>query len=453
MNKLNTNVRHFGCFNVKTTGPWTKRGRNISLEYPALRDLLELNEDQRLEKGVNLSKQILNSKIPNWDYLTCTLQIVSDGAIKNKDIALRDILVHAINISGQSAIDGAEGKSHNNCPSRIYYESLRGLANYHNTTNSYPLGIYPIYLPNYTLDPLAKYSGIPHAGLNKPLIDVVIIHGVCGSPFRTWRLSKAAESNDLYKKEVPRDICWYWLWPRELLAREFPNVRIIAIEYYSQFLKAKARFPWANRFGLERKIWVQGEWVEDFQTLESGNFTGLANKFCKKLRRAGVGNNPLLILGHSFGGLLTQLMLLSDPELMNNLHAIVGYAVPYLGSSHGTNPRNLRILKLIGMEFTDTIKKICDDTFINHLLNNFSKLIEKRLFKIYTFEETIETRVTRLGINTFIVEHGKANPPFTDQHFRPLHSCHNDVCKPNGKDDVRYKPIAEIIHKLTLNRQ
>ncbi|TMS37182.1 hypothetical protein L596_004163 [Steinernema carpocapsae] len=106
-----------------------------------------------------------------------------------------------------------------------------------------------------------------------PEIDVVLLHGMRGSAFRTWR-----------QKDDPGNVttqCWPKVWlPNSVQG----HIRIIAVDYPSAL------------YG--------GDLMENLQSR--------AKRVLEFLERAGIGDRPVVFICHSMGGLLAKQLLIGN---------------------------------------------------------------------------------------------------------------------------------------------
>jgi hypothetical protein len=101
----------------------------------------------------------------------------------------------------------------------------------------------------------------------------VFIHGLQGHPWQTWTHPKTITKSN--KEGV--------FWPRDLLCRDFPNIRILTYGYDSQVSRF---FSATNQSG----IFAHGQ------------------KFLLALKRERLqaSKRPLIFLAHSLGGIITK---------------------------------------------------------------------------------------------------------------------------------------------------
>ncbi|VDK86926.1 unnamed protein product [Litomosoides sigmodontis] len=166
-----------------------------------------------------------------------------------------------------------------------------------------------------------------------PIIDLVLIHGMRGSVFWTWR-EKDSPS------KAPRTRCW----PRTWLPQDVPiPMRILAIDYLSSLV----------------------HFVGVVETVSTR-----AQKFAADLKTAGVGDRPVLFICHSMGGLLVKRILLDDPEIRRRTVGILFMATPHRGSPYA-------MYAPLGVRPSDDVKLLHQQSAINRQLHqDFLEIID-----------------------------------------------------------------------------
>lgn len=145
------------------------------------------------------------------------------------------------------------------------------------------------------------------------LYDVVFLHGLQLGDYRdAW---KTTWESTVQGAKV--------LWPAELLARDFPQARVLSISYDSSARQAHDRG--------NMKLRVIGEMLAQQLTTTA----------------AGVGTRPVVLVGHSLGGLVLKQTCLalqgmangrdaddrrSADAFLRNIKGMVFYATPHLGA-------------------------------------------------------------------------------------------------------------------------
>ncbi|KAL7670959.1 hypothetical protein ACOME3_005874 [Neoechinorhynchus agilis] len=175
---------------------------------------------------------------------------------------------------------------------------------------------------------------------NDRALDIVFIHGFNGSAFFTWR-----QQGFLHHHETPN---FTFCWPRDWLATDLKStsVRILMIDYDS-------------------------DWSYD--TIHSA--------VREQLITAGIGERPLILVGHSMGGIIAKRLICEETKIANVTKAIVFYSVPHLGTDHlmqksRVSPQNLRKLS-------------SNNPYLSNLHNRFINCVLSRSIEFLSFCELL----------------------------------------------------------------
>ena len=173
----------------------------------------------------------------------------------------------------------------------------------------------------YILHPLHSTSNTPP----RLDFDIVLIHGLLGSVFKTWRQSDVMKTSRDYTE----------CWPKSWLPADFGNCRILAVNYQT-FL---SNWNWNSSCGRAYTLKEQSV------------------QLAQELRSAHVGERPIVYITHSQGGLLLKEMLVQiaesemhqngEQKLLDRTKGIVFYSTPHKGSEMAVwSPKMQRIISL-----------------------------------------------------------------------------------------------------------
>lgn len=147
--------------------------------------------------------------------------------------------------------------------------------------------------------------------------DIVLVHGLQGGIFKTWRQSDSMKQTPDYTD----------CWPKSWLASDFDRCRILAVDYQT-FLS-----NWNVNCG---QVYSLKE---------------ISLQLYKELEKANVGKRPIIWITHSMGGLLVKEMLSQVEQsneskaLLDQTRGIVFYSVPHKGSQMAVwSPQMQRII-------------------------------------------------------------------------------------------------------------
>ena len=236
---------------------------------------------------------------------------------------------------------------------------------------------------------------------SEPLIDFVFVHGLRGGSRKTWS-----------KTESPAHF-----WPKEWLPLEpgFKNVRIHSFGYNSDWGERKSSSLTIHDFGQAL--------LGDMQN--SPSITGADNK-----------GTPLVMIGHSMGGIIIKKMLLlarQDPchhKLASRIHSMFFLATPHRGADSAQLLTNmLKIAVLHGSKpYVDSLVPKSDA--IQVINDGFRHAYQG--IQLWSFFETVKTH---LGL---IVEKDSAILDLPGERVQLSNADHRNVCKFDDPSDSNY---------------
>ncbi|XP_063911672.1 protein SERAC1-like isoform X2 [Zophobas morio] len=226
---------------------------------------------------------------------------------------------------------------------------------------------------------------------------------------------------------VSGDDCFSQCWPQDWLPKDCPGVRVIALNYTTDVL-------WCPVWKKKRQ---RTDMVER------------SDEMIDSLRQLGVGNQPIIWVGHSKGGLFIKQIIMNawerhrdHPEkfrIFQNSKGIMFYSVPHKGSvlADFTLPLLRRSVELI------EIQRNCE--FVLDLHRRFLDLCRKGYLEadIFSFIETSFTLMSFVYLK--IVAYESADPGVGVKCDVPLD--HREICKPAGRDCFLYLELIKIIKK------
>lgn len=278
--------------------------------------------------------------------------------------------------------------------------------------------------------------------------DIVFVHGLLGGPFKTWRQkdckktrSDSTSSNDKNNgqkerkndsshviretTDTPPEAPYTQCWPRDWLAEDVPGTRIVSVEYETQISGWTITCPVNNE---QRTLHTRSK------------------ELLMKLRQAGVGERPVVWVGHSMGGLLIKQMLLmarEDPEsesIVENSRGIVFYSVPNKGTPLANTKRAIKYIISPTVE-VEELKQGSKPLLALH--RQFQQLVQETAMPVLSFGEGSQVKLP-LHYKTIMVPRDSSDPGVGD-FFLMENLDHLDICKPRSRSSVLYHMTEEFI--------
>ncbi|XP_063933889.1 protein SERAC1-like [Zophobas morio] len=217
-------------------------------------------------------------------------------------------------------------------------------------------------------------------------------------------------------------------WPKYWLPRSIPNVRVISVEYDTQFS------DWASVCPLLP------------ETIRNRTLRKKASSLLSKLHTAGVGRRPTIFVTHSMGGLIVKCLLVGSSnspvyrELAEHTRGVVFYSTPHFGSPVADQVfSKLRYIIFPSVE-VDELRS--NSPYLLKLHSRFSKL---KNIKSFSLGELKATNIT-WAINAVIVPVESSNPGLGV--YEEYDTDHTSICKPTSFKDERYMKVIEFIKTI-----
>ncbi|KAH8666069.1 hypothetical protein BGZ61DRAFT_461584 [Ilyonectria robusta] len=317
------------------------------------------------------------------------------------------------------------------------------------------------------------------------VVDIVIIHGLKGHPFKTWTARNEPRHPSLATPTLPQSECsdtgkerekklWHgplaWkpsgkrapeddaqmqvakrvkrsdstgppvFWPFDLLPQECPKARILTYGYDTKITKYMAG-----------------------GTNKSSIFSH-SKDFMFALSRDRVSDRPLLFVAHSLGGIVVKEMLArSSISTESNFKNIVEStaAIIFLGTPHRGSPDLSALgewarsfLSILRMETTSAILDTLGlkTTDLERAQESFSGLWQQYDFRVKTFQEGLSLMGVNLGVlGNKVVPDSSSLIGDQREHAETLQANHLDMCRYTGADDPNYLKVAGEIRAIYLS--
>lgn len=238
------------------------------------------------------------------------------------------------------------------------------------------------------------------AAADDPMANVVFVHGLSGDQSDTWRCGTTDE-----------------LWP-SWLNEEFPRLAV-----YS--------------FGYAASVFAKNE-QDLFERANSA-----LDLFASK----GLGQRPLILVGHSLGGLLIKLILrksreASDEGLMaiaNSTKLVVFIATPHTGASLAS------IGKFVLPQFiSDKVEILANNTgILEDLKQSYRDFVDNSPdLRTIVYYEKLKTK------GQLIVDRDSSDPGVGKVAPVAVDKNHITICKPDSRDDQVYLGLVRHVRAM-----
>jgi pimeloyl-ACP methyl ester carboxylesterase len=285
--------------------------------------------------------------------------------------------------------------------------------------------------------------------------DIVFVHGLLGSVFKTWRQDQLIanvpneEQMEASDGEGSKIVLWSkffrsWssdtdqesksekytrCWPRDWLAPQLRNVRVLGVNYQTHL----------------------SDWLIE-HPMDSKTIEQRAKEVLSELKQAGVGQRPIVWVSHSMGGLLVKQILLQstaidDPPspMITNTKGVVFYSVPHYGADLTHWPLKFSRLVLPSEEVRALQK---NSPLLLQLQHHFRQLAAEHRIKILSVSESLKSRITAKGL----VFEAKLVPDdsnlFDAEQSYVLEQDHFHICKPSSRSSASYQLTLQFIRSV-----
>lgn len=290
--------------------------------------------------------------------------------------------------------------------------------------------------------------------------DIVFVHGLLGSVFKTWRQDEPTRANQVPNEEQiensqpdssksalwsrwMRSIgnaneelkiklnsigCYTRCWPRDWLAPDLGSVRVLALNYQTHLS------DWLTEHPIQHK------------TIEQR-----ASELLQELQEAGVGQRPVVWVSHSMGGLLVKQILKQSTEsdrescLIRQTKGIVFYSVPHLGADLTHWPLKLSRLVLPSEEVR-TLQK--NSPQLIRLHQDFHSIASKNKIEILSVSESLKSRIAARGLVFEAKLVANDANLFDRERSFVLQQDHFHICKPSSRNSLSYVLTAQFIRRV-----
>ncbi|KRT83451.1 hypothetical protein AMK59_3230 [Oryctes borbonicus] len=174
------------------------------------------------------------------------------------------------------------------------------------------------------------------------------------------------------------------------------------------------------------------------------------NELIFKLEQAGVGNRPIIWITHSMGGLLVKNLLCkasncqeTNEKFLNNTKAIVFYSTPHNGSRIATLNSPTSYVVLPSVEVQELRE---ESPHLKKMHKEFVDLMYCFPIKVISFIETKSTVLTAMKFNFLMVEPKSGNPGIGEYYEIPQD--HLGICKPINRESFLYQKVLHLVKEI-----
>ncbi|KAF5005542.1 hypothetical protein FDECE_8035 [Fusarium decemcellulare] len=294
---------------------------------------------------------------------------------------------------------------------------------------------------------------------NSKFNSIVFVHGIQGHPQKTWQTTIAPLTKPrnrlqrLFQPSKNEDgaspnnnnttsintVCSEGaiFWPRDLLSEDCPEARILTYGYdsrVSNFFHGPAS---QNNIAAHGRSLLHG----------------------LELERRDNPKRKIIFIAHSLGGIVLKEALRrsrdanNDDQDLRNIHEST-YATIFLGTRHrGSSYAELglvaqRLVKVVGFDASDELLRNLkpDGSYIELLREEFSKMLEARSFKVYSFQEGMGYKGVQ-GLSRKVVDDASSSLDHPSERRDFINANHITMCRFSSREDDGYIKVRGVILK------
>ncbi|EXK25983.1 hypothetical protein FOMG_17424 [Fusarium oxysporum f. sp. melonis 26406] len=334
-------------------------------------------------------------------------------------------------------------------------------------------------------------ESIPSTGLSvvyepdrhRPVADIILVHGLKGHPYKTWRFNQASKPEHAEKgAQRPQQEGWkskppkrlrqsFKAWVRgspskdrhgneldESTTKSAPNFADtdLSVFWPVDLLSKDCKKARILTFGYDTKVTKYTSGPTNMNSIFSHG-----KDFLFALGRDRVPDRPLIFIAHSLGGILVKEMLaLSSTSDTVSLQGIVmsTAAIIFMGTPHRGSPEFSEIgelarsmLSTFGIQTSSAILDTLGlkTTDLERIQEAFSRLWNQYDFKVKTFQEGFGFTGINLGvIGNKVVPHDSSLIGDPREHAETLQANHMEMCRFTSARDPNYVKVAGEIRGI-----
>lgn len=234
-----------------------------------------------------------------------------------------------------------------------------------------------------------------------PVLDVLLLHGLTGTPHKTWATTSNA------------------VWPK-WLCQELPGLSMYALGYSSSIFEM-----WAKR---------------------DMNLHERAQNLLEHLAAYGIGQRPIAFICHSLGGILAKEMLRVSHEcsdeawrrIASNTRMAIFLATPHTGAALAS------VVKIIAPRLASRFVELLtnDSGYLTSLNQSYRDLAASSGFETIAYYEKYKMKGAVIVVSQESADPGVSTRPIA------VDADHVSICKPESPDAFVYVSIRRHLESL-----
>ncbi|KAF2878533.1 hypothetical protein BDV95DRAFT_589453 [Massariosphaeria phaeospora] len=321
------------------------------------------------------------------------------------------------------------------------------------------------------------YGGVgPKRHPSSALHSIILVHGLQGDPYKTWRSDPAKHDHDqlLDPSRTGRALHRLLRWRSRSKSQETGKqvLRDTTVEPESHTEEGpriqiddekpfqKKDIYWPLDLLAEKcpqaRICVYGydTLVAGYQRVNKDSLYQIAKNFFNELPSHGAGNLPTVFIAHSLGGLVVKEALIMSSQsrlpisknIVSTTAAVVFMGTPHRGSKQWASKGD-KGRKIASALFADNNPALLDTLGLKNgelfrSLDNFTQLWEESGFIVKTY---MEDR-SYIGGEKIVPDESSLLGNLKEQAIS-LTGDHSRICKFNGKNDTNWSKVGPQLEK------
>ncbi|XP_066150768.1 protein SERAC1 isoform X2 [Euwallacea fornicatus] len=233
-----------------------------------------------------------------------------------------------------------------------------------------------------------------------------------------------------FDNDLTDDGSYTYCWPKDWLAQDCKNIRVIGINYNTSLSMWAPLCP-----SVKKKLTLNER----------------SDLMARKLIDCDIGKRPIVWITHSMGGLIAKNILCkafhSNDSALRNIclqtKAVVFYSTPHYGSKMANLNQAVSLVLWPSVEVQELRE---NSPQLKSIHEDFLRVVQQIPMKVLTFVETKSTVVTAMKFNVLLVEPKSGNPGIGEYFEIPQD--HLGICKPQNKFSFMYQKLLHLLREV-----